>query len=763
MKSKRAFGPDQLVFVVYEDHELWSNAGMERLRELADDLAKRVRGIGRVDALDQMPVPWKVDQAAEALVSQPWAVGKLIGAFSTVASEVAKVSSQPDQLAEFRKRICAHPLLRNQLVDPTGATTALVVRFEEPSDGDAADEFDPKQVVRLLREQADRFGREHGLGHVAIVGPPVLLADGFISLEKDNRSLGLVAMALMGLTMLIAVRSPWWALLPLASGWVTWLILQAFMTRLGLELTLSSGPIVAQTVVLCMPAASHLAVRFRELLQGQLHREEAARQTLIALAVPVAWCSLTAAAGYLATLTSSVRPVYQFGLTMAISNLVAGLVAYVLSAGAMRKPRRSESHRSALGERVGGVTSWVLSHPGMTLACFALPCAAIALGAWRLEVESNYINVYRSGSRVWRDYHFVEDRLGGIGLVELVLPAPAQLTPGWLEELDQLAHELGETDPVSGVLSLADVLSLPRAKAESTRVDQPEQSPSGARSGKSPGLLGGLFGNANTGSPDPNRVLQTKLLLLRTPAYEHYLHTFWNPSQRLMRVLVRIREATSAERKEEGFRTMLRAAQSYLDQTKDQAQPGPAAQDRTVFVTGLSHLMTQVTHATITTAFRSSILSCVMILLMLLLALRSIRLAVLALAPTLFSVGLVLGAMGWMGLKIDMSTALVAAVAIGLSVDDTFHCLLRWKREQRRGHSALEALQISYAGSGPGVVLSSAAVSVGFLALVWSEFLPTANFGWLVSVATLGGSLGNLVVLPACLALLEGRRRAVAG
>jgi predicted RND superfamily exporter protein len=70
----------------------------------------------------------------------------------------------------------------------------------------------------------------------------------------------------------------------------------------------------------------------------------------------------------------------------------------------------------------------------------------------------------------------------------------------------------------------------------------------------------------------------------------------------------------------------------------------------------------------------------------------------------------------------------------------------------------VEALKISYAGAGPGVVLSSAAVSLGFLALVFSEFIPTLNFGWLVAVATLGGSLGNLVVLPACLALVQWRQ-----
>ena len=201
--------------------------------------------------------------------------------------------------------------------------------------------------------------------------------------------------------------------------------------------------------------------------------------------------------------------------------------------------------------------------------------------------------------------------------------------------------------------------------------------------------------------------------------------------------------AAQPELKEECFANLLQLTRQDLsDQT---------------FITGLSHLMTQITHAVVSTSFRATIWSAVMSLAMLWMALRHFPLAVLAFALTLLAVGLVLGIMGWMGLKIDMSTALVAGVAIGLSVDDAVHCLLRWKQELRAGRPSDEALQVAYAGSGPGVVLSSSAVSLGFLAMLYSEFVPMSSFGWLVAVATAGGSLGNLVVIPAVLALFTRR------
>src|SRR5262249_18446189 len=120
--------------------------------------------------------------------------------------------------------------------------------------------------------------------------------------------------------------------------------------------------------------------------------------------------------------------------------------------------------------------------------------------------------------------------------------------------------------------------------------------------------------------------------------------------------------------------------------------------------------------------------------------------------PTLLAVALVLGLMGWLRIKLDMATALVASVALGLSVDDTFHCLIQFHRERKHKGFAASLFE-SYQVSGPGVILSSLAVAVGFTALRTSEFEPFVNFGTMVATATAGSTLGNLVLLPACLTL----------
>jgi predicted RND superfamily exporter protein len=185
---------------------------------------------------------------------------------------------------------------------------------------------------------------------------------------------------------------------------------------------------------------------------------------------------------------------------------------------------------------------------------------------------------------------------------------------------------------------------------------------------------------------------------------------------------------------------------------------GPFGPD--VTLTGLSYLMTKTTESIIVTQWNTFMWSVAGILLMLTIALRGPILAALALMPTLLAVAFVLGLMGWLGIKLDMATALVASVALGLSVDDTFHCLLQYRRE-RASLPFEQSLFDSYAVTGPGVLLSSLAVAVGFAALWLSEFAPFANFGTMVGIATAGSTLGNLVFLPACLTLGERLRRRI--
>jgi len=725
-EAAKAFGDDNFVFVVYDDPALLTPSGMDRVAELAGRVAApRVPGVLRVESLDAMPLLWKVDDALLALDRLP-AFARNLAMNATrrglknldLKSNALTVggairSADPTALTDIKRRVTAHPLFRGTLIDASGTSAAIVVRLKKTV------EHNVTGTIAALRAQADEFAARHGLPRPAVVGPPVLLADGFSSIERDGRRLAVVGMLLIGLVTLSATQSLWWALVPILSGWVVWLATEAVMAFTNMRLSLSGGPLVAQIIVLTMPAASHLAIHFRDDRRRQADPRIAARTTLSAVTAPILWCAVTGAIGYGALVISRVVPIQQFGVILGACTLLTALLVLAISPAAMLPPFRLEvpvrfGSRSLVGAWMDRLLDRVTRHPGAILVGVLVVVLPITSGMIRLRYESNYINAFKPHTRVVRDYHMVESRLGGIGLVEIVVPVPPgpaleESTLGKLREVERSIAGIrrGEVPAVAHVLSLATVLD-------------PD------------GRLASLPPATRT------RVLADKLDLIAATPQAELLSGFWNAKTGQSRILVRLLEQQPAPAKAALFRQAVAAARERF---------GPQ-----VYLTGLSFLLTRTTEAIIVTQWATIFTSTLGILAMLTLALRRPTLAVLALGPTLLSVGLVLGLMGWLGVKLDLATALVASVALGLSVDDTFHCLLQFRRE-RAELPFRESLFASYAVTGPGVLLSSLAVAVGFAALWFSEFAPFSIFGMMVGIATAGSTLGNLVLLPACLTL----------
>src|SRR5262249_47691618 len=257
------------------------------------------------------------------------------------------------------------------------------------------------------------FARRHKLGRPAVVGPPVLLADGFTSIEIDGRRLAVVGMILIGLVTLSAVRSLWWAMVPPLGGGGGWLATEGGLAVFHVELSLAGGPLVAQIIVLTMPAASHLAIHFRDARRREDDPRAAARETLANVSAPILWCAVTGAIGYGALVTSDVVPIRQFGAILGTCTLVAALLVMALSPIAILPPFRLEvpvrhGSRSWVAGRLDRLLGWVHRHPASIVAGVVAIVLPLAVGMVRLNYETNYINLFRADTRVVRDYHTVE-------------------------------------------------------------------------------------------------------------------------------------------------------------------------------------------------------------------------------------------------------------------------------------------------------------------------------------------------------------------
>lgn len=246
----------------------------------------------------------------------------------------------------------------------------------------------------------------------------------------------------------------------------------------------------------------------------------------------------------------------------------------------------------------------------------------------------------------------------------------------------------------------------------------------------------------------PSLAAQSRLLTQFQPEFSHSLY---NPDSGRMRVLLRSSERQRSERK-----------LALIDQVETVARqvfPSEAEAERPV-ATGLHVLLAYLTDSLLGDQWVSFFLAAACMALMMSVAQRSLRVGLLSLVPNLLAIGAVVAVMGWLDLPVNIGTAMIASVAMGLTIDSSIHYLAGLRRELQRGDGFSAALQRTQQDVGSALLYANLALVAGFLVLTASNFIPLVYFGILSSVAMLGGLLGNLVVLPLLLRATGGVRGA---
>jgi predicted RND superfamily exporter protein len=178
-------------------------------------------------------------------------------------------------------------------------------------------------------------------------------------------------------------------------------------------------------------------------------------------------------------------------------------------------------------------------------------------------------------------------------------------------------------------------------------------------------------------------------------------------------------------------------------------------QEAQVETTGMFVLLTFLIESLLRDQLISFVIAAVGIGTMMALAFRSFTIGLIALVPNVFPIVLVLGTMGWVGVPINIASAMIASVSMGLTVDNSVHYLSAYRRVRRTGASVTDAIERTQTQVGRSLVFANVALIAGLSVLTMSQFIPLVYFGVLVSVAMLGGLAGNLFLLPLMLGRVD--------
>ncbi|MEQ9070416.1 MAG: RND family transporter, partial [Gimesia chilikensis] len=188
-------------------------------------------------------------------------------------------------------------------------------------------------------------------------------------------------------------------------------------------------------------------------------------------------------------------------------------------------------------------------------------------------------------------------------------------------------------------------------------------------------------------------------------------------------------------------------------ETKESDQESKAVHGEPGKAAGIFILLAYLIDSLLRDQLYSFLLAATSIWLIMSLAFRSLKLGLISMVPNLFPIVVVIGVMGWTGLTLNIGTAMIASVSMGLTTDSSIHFISSFLRARSRGASTDEALRSTQHSVGRAIIYATSALVAGFSVLTLSHFIPLIYFGALVSVAMVGGVFGDLVLMPILLRL----------
>ena len=424
--------------------------------------------------------------------------------------------------------------------------------------------------------------------------------------------------------------------------------------------------------------------------------------------------------------TSGAATFVQFGVSAGVGILLGLLLMFTLFPILLARVAdvsEVESHASLGWSRaLGRSVRWTQRRWPLVLAFSALLAVLGAVGMSRLEVETSVRRTYGERSRAVQWLEFMNQRLRGSETLEirLGLPAEARLEdPETLRKLSDLREFLAGVDRLGRSWSLLDYLE--RANAALHADD-----PAWRRSGDT--------AQANA-----------ELLLLLSMAGRDVLTPWVGPDRSALRISV---ESTA-----QGQSEYRRISEALDDWSRANLGAGWTLERSGPFSV-IQATVEDVQH----TQAGSFLTAAATVFCLIAVFFRSLRAAAMALIPATIPVLTVLGAMGFLGIPLDIGTALVSAVVLGIADDDAIHLLSQFEVRRRAGATAVEAMLDALLHVGRGVITTSLALAIGFFAFVISSWESVRNFGVLSALAILGAAVAVLLVLPALLFGLDALR-----
>ncbi|MEO1035971.1 MAG: MMPL family transporter [Pseudomonadota bacterium] len=761
-RSVRArYGSDEYLVVTFTPTgDLFSEPVLDDLRQLHDALAA-VDGVDAVLSILNVP-----------LIQSPPVPPEEI-------TDGIRALEDPDTDRDLaRKELLTSPIYRNLLVSDDGKTTALRVDFvQNETYWQLHRERNRLREIRLTREltstEADdlaiatkRFreysdlvldreeqqiaairdvlDQHRSLAKIYLGGVPMIVADSVAFIRNDLLVFGIGVLVFLTAVLAVAFRQLRWVLLPLVTCVATVAIMLGLLGATNWRVTVVSSNFVPLLLILCLALTLHIVVRYQETHSknpdwDQLNLVSKAVRRIF---VPSLYTAITTMVAFASLIVSKVQPVIDFGWMMVVGVAIAFVLSFTLLPAALMllKPGKPGFHKDLSAKITAAFAHMATSRGMATLVVFFGVGAVLISGVAALSVENRFIDYYRKSTEIYQGMELIDRELGGTTPLEVIVdapppePEPDMIGDDYDDDFEDIFAD--DTDIEAGITGTSHWFNSWRIGDVRRMHEYLDSLPETGKvlslgtTAEVLTLLDPEIFNDNWRLSIVHRKLPDDV---KQTLFEPYL----SDDGQQLRFSMRVFESDPTLRRTE-----------LIDSIRDFMTDDMGFADEQVQLSGMLVLYNNMLQS----LFRSQILTLGAVFLAIALTFfalfRSLRIASVAIIPNVLSAAIVLGVMGWVGVPLDIMTITIAAITIGIGVDDTIHYVHRFRHEFARDGDYDATVARSHATIGRAMYYTTITVMLGFSILALSPFIPTVYFGLLTGLAMLVALVANLALLP---------------
>ena len=747
--NNRYGSKDFLVLTYTPKENLINETTIENLTNLKNDLSD-LNWVNNVLTILDVPL----------LKNNEDSITERIKNFKTLSSE------NVDKERGF-KEIINSPIYKEFVISNDGKTTGILV-YIKPDEKITAliktknDYLDKKALGKLTVEEKknyNRFLKEYDIykksynkknhqnineiraviekhkdtAKIHLGGIPMIADDMMTYIKNDIVVFGAGVFIFIVCTLWFVFRNLFWVFVPLLSCFFSVLIMVGFLGLVGWKVTVISSNFIALMLILTMAMNIHMSVRYLQFRKEnpEISNTDAVLWTSEKMFWPILYTVLTTICAFLSLIFSGIKPIIDFGWMMTVGLLVSLSVTFTLIPSILNV--LSERNTNFKGDKKSKITSFlskVAQQNTKTIFTSAILAIVVSIvGISKLEVENSFINYFDKKTEIYKGMKLIDQKLGGTTPLDIIVKFSKKAEKNetdddfdsWDDEEKDESKYWFTRNKIDKIIEVHDYLDDLEAVGKVISFASMVRVAEDLNNGKK--LQGLEMGVLYTKIPDA----------IKKEIVDPYISIEDNEARISLRVL---------DSKEDLRRNELIKKINYDLENK-------LGLDRKEFkLAGVLILFNNLLQS----LFKSQILTLGVVMagitLMFLILFRNITLSLIGVVPNFMAAFLILGIIGLLRIPLDMMTITIAAITIGIAVDNSIHYIYRFKEEFKKTNDYNQTLEKCHSTVGVAILNTSITIVFGFSILVLSNFIPTIYFGVFTGIAMMLAMISVLTLLP---------------